>query len=78
MPAIPTTRQQRQVMDRIAGFVGTTFMQNRIPLQDGWRMLATILTWMAVEAGLSADEYAQALKAMHEDIKQNGKTPLQG
>lgn len=73
MPAIPTTPQQRLIMNQISGFIGKTFLRNRIRIEDGWRMLATILTWMAVEAGLTAEEYGQSLKAMHEQIARQRK-----
>lgn len=69
---IPMTAEQTRICDELAGFTGRLFMQNGVSAEVGLRMLATMVTWMAVQSGLSSAEYGELMRDMHEHMKKAG------
>lgn len=75
MPLERMNPEQAQVADEISAFVGRLFLAKNIAMGDGVRILSTMVTWLAIEAGLTADEYGQLMRDAHVQMSKEKRVP---
>lgn len=64
----PMTPAQVLVSEEFSEMVGKLFLKHHVSREDGIRMLGTMLTWLAIQDGLSGEEVGTFMKGMHETI----------
>ncbi len=69
---IPLTPDQIRISEELSAFAGRLFLTNSVPVHVGVRILATMVTWMAVRSGMTSTDYADLMREMHETIKKQG------
>lgn len=62
----PMTPQQERTSEELSSLVGEFLLKRKVPLEDGTRMMATMVTWLAIQDGLSSTEFGDFMKSMHE------------
>lgn len=69
---LPMTPEQMRISEELSGFAGQLFLKFNVPIEVGIRILATMVTWMAIQSGLSSEEYGQLMRDMHQHMKKAG------
>jgi hypothetical protein len=67
------TPNERRIMDELAELVGRHFIRNGVPANSGVRMVGTLLTFLALESGLSASEFGRLMTDMHQSMQDGRK-----
>jgi hypothetical protein len=69
---IPLTPDQISISEELSAFAGRLFLRHNVSIEVGVRMLATMVTWMAIQCGLSSEEYGKIMRDMHATMKKAG------
>jgi hypothetical protein len=56
-------------MDDLADLVAMHFIRNQVAVDKGIRMVGTLLAYMALESGLSASDFGQAMAEIHQSMR---------
>ena len=62
----PMTPEEVRTSEELSAFAGELFLKRGVSYDAGIRMLATMVTWMAVQDGLSSKDFGALMTRMHE------------